>query len=68
MQTSFTKILDINDLQSNLLTQIGHHLLTDRTPFFSFWAPFSNLSGTILYHVGRHFIAKKYIGRMWNFI
>jgi len=23
------------------------------------WAPFSNLSGPILWHVGRHFVAKK---------
>jgi len=37
--------LDINNLQWNLLKQ--------------YWAPFSNLSGTILWHVGCHFVAKK---------
>ena len=45
MQTAFTKNLDINNLQSNLLKQ--------------HWAPFSNLSGAIIEQVGCHFIAKK---------
>ena len=46
MQTAFTKKLDMNNLQSNMLKQ--------------HWVPFCHLLGNISYqHVGRQFIAKK---------
>jgi len=32
------------------------------------WAPFSILLGAILWHVGRHFKAKKFVEKTLNFV